>query len=209
MSLTFYYSPMSTASTVHWSLEELGVPYEGVRVDLTSEADKRAKLGPVNPNLKVPVLVHDGVAIFESAAIQIYLGETFGVERGLYPEPGPKRGEALKWLVWSNVSLGEAMQRYLRNTRPEVDAALRNEKAGAQGKADVESLIGMVDGALEDRPYLLGDQASLADVHLASFLGWVGMCGIDVGPFRHVSRWLEVCSARPACVRSMAAQTEG
>ena len=61
MSLTFYYAPMSTASTVHWSLEELGVPYEGVRVDLSSSQDKAEKLGPVNPNLKVPVLVHEGV----------------------------------------------------------------------------------------------------------------------------------------------------
>ena len=84
MSLTFYFAPMSTASTVHWSLEELGIPYEGVEVKLKDEADKQQKLGAVNPNLKVPVLVHDGTAIFESAAIQIVLGETFGVEKGLY-----------------------------------------------------------------------------------------------------------------------------
>lgn len=65
----------------------------------------------------VPVLVHDGTVIFESAAIQIYLGETFGADKGLYPNPGPRRGEALKWLVWTNVSLGEAMSRWLRTTQ--------------------------------------------------------------------------------------------
>ena len=77
MSITFYFAPMSTASTVHWSLEELEIPYEGVQVNLKDEADKKAKLGPVNPNMAVPVLDHDGTVIFESAAIQIYLGETF------------------------------------------------------------------------------------------------------------------------------------
>ena len=130
MSLTFFYAPMSTASTVHWSLEELAIPYEAVRVDLKDPADKKAKLGPVNPNLRVPVLVHDGVAIFESVAIQIYLGETFGVDAGLYPAPGPERGRALKWLVWTNVSLGEAVLRFLRNTSDEYPKEQQNAAAG-------------------------------------------------------------------------------
>ena len=45
MSLTFYFAPMSTASTVHWSLEELGIPYEAVQVDLKDDADKKRKIG--------------------------------------------------------------------------------------------------------------------------------------------------------------------
>ena len=65
MSRTFYDAPNSTASTVHWSLEELGVPYEGVQVDLQDDADKLKKLVPVNPNQKVPVLVADGTPIFD------------------------------------------------------------------------------------------------------------------------------------------------
>lgn len=170
MSLTFYFAPMSTASTVHWSLEELGIPYEAVQVDLADDADKKRKLGPVNPNLKVPVLVHDGTAIFESAAIQIYLGETFGVEKGLFPPPGTKRGEALMWLVWANVTLGEAVSRWQRNTSERVPAALRHAPAGEEARKDVDRLLGLFQGELGDKSYVLGDAVSLVDFHLASFM---------------------------------------
>ncbi len=85
----------------------------------------------------MPVLVHDGTVIFESAAIQAYLGETFGVDKGLYPAPGRKRGEALKWLVWANVSLVEAVVRWQRNTSDRSPAELRHAPAGAAEDSEV------------------------------------------------------------------------
>lgn len=203
MSLTFYFAPMSTASTVHWSLEELGIPYEAVLVDVKDDADKQRKLGPVNPNLKVPVLVHDGVAIFESAAIQIYLGETFGVEKGLFPAPGPKRGEALKWLVWANVTLGEAVSRWQRHTNPRIPEELRHAPAGAEARKDVDKLLHIFEQQLADRPYVLGDAASLVDFHLASFMQWLGFCGIDLAVFPKIKAWADRCSARPANLKLM------
>lgn len=203
MSLTFYFAPMSTATTVHWSLEELAVPYEAVQVDLKDGADKQAKLGPVNPNMLVPVLVHDGAPIFESAAIQIYLGETFGVDKGLYPEPGPARGEALKWLVWTNVSLGAAISRWLQNTQgPE---ALRNTAAGARAREDIDRLLAMVEENLGGRTYMLGENVSLVDFHLGALIEWISHCGVDLAPFPRLAAWSERCSARPANQRLMAA----
>lgn len=203
MSLTFYFAPMSTASTVHWSLEELGVPYEGVRVDLLDEADKKKKLGPVNPNLKVPVLVHDGTAIFESAAIQIYLGETFGVDKGLFPAPGPERGEALKWLVWANVTLGEANGRLMRHASERSPAELRSAPAAEHARSDLGAALRVFEGALGDKPYVLGASFSLVDCHLASFFQWLGFCGVDLKPYPKTSAWIARCNDRPANLRLM------
>jgi len=205
MSLTFYYAPMSTASTVHWSLEELGIPYEGVRVDLKDPADKETKLGPVNPNLKVPVLVHDGVAIFESAAIQMYLGETFGVERGLYPAPGPARGRAMKWLVWANVTLGEAVRRWRLHTSDDFPKEQQNAAAGQVARADIDQLLGMLETELEGQDYLLGEKISLVDFHLGSFMQWLQFCQIDLSPFPKLSAWAKRCAAREANQKLMAA----
>src|SRR6185295_656649 len=148
MSLTFYYSPQSSASPVHFTLEELGIPYEKVKIDLQTQEHKKPEFLKLNPNGRVPLLVHDGVAIFESAAIQMYLGELFGVDKGLYPKPGPQRGEAMKWIVWTNVTLGEALGRFARNMvwGPEEE---RNAKAGEAGRKDVESLLKLVDDALK------------------------------------------------------------
>src|SRR5579884_2513511 len=116
MNLTFYYAPMSTATLTDLVLEELGVACKRVKLDLKNGDTKKPDFLKLNPNAKVPVLVHDDMPIWESAAITMYLGELFGVEKGLYPKPGPKRGEAMKWIVWTNVTLGDAVYRWARNT---------------------------------------------------------------------------------------------
>ena len=206
MSLTFYYAPFSTASTVHWTLEELGIPYEAVKVDLKDGTDKAKKLGPVNPNLKVPVLVHDGSAIFESAAIQAYLGETFGVEKGLYPAAGPKRGEALKWLVWANVSLVEAIGRWQRNVSDWLPVEQRNAASGAVARKEIDTLLGMLEAELATKKHILGDAISVVDFHLASILEWAQHCGVSVEPFAKTAAWLSKCTKRPANANANANQ---
>ena len=203
MSLTFYFAPMSTASTVHWSLEELGIPYEAVKVDLKDPADKLKKLGPVNPNMKVPVLVHDGTVVFESAAIQAYLGETFGVEKGLFPAAGRARGDALKWLVWANVSLGEAAGRWQRHVGEFYPTEQRNAAAGAAARKDLDQLIGIFEKELGEKSYVLGQGISLVDFHLGSFFQWVTFMGVDLTPFPKTKAWFERCTARPALARTM------
>ncbi len=203
MSLTFYFAPMSTASTVHWSLEELGVPYEAVKVDLSDAADKQRKLGPVNPNLKVPVLVHDGTPIFESAAIQIYLGETFGVDKGLYPASGPKRAEALKWLVWANVNLAEVVSRWQRNVSKHFPAEAQNAAAGRDARSELDQLIGVFEKELAEKSYVLGESVSLVDFHMASLFQWIGFLDVSLAKFPNTKAWSERCSVRPATLRLM------
>lgn len=118
MPLKFYYSPMSTAEVTHAVFAELehGQPNplaERVNVNIPEGEAKTAQfLSEVNPNGLVPAIVQDGVTIWESAAITIYLGETFGVNRKvngisapLFPEAGARRGEAMKWIVWPNLHL--------------------------------------------------------------------------------------------------------
>lgn len=204
MSLTFYYAPMSTASVTELVLEELGVPCDRVKLDLKKGDTKKPEYLAVNPNGKVPCIVHDGTAIWESAALTIYLGETFGVERGLFPAPGPRRGEAMKWIVWTNVTLGEAVMRFARNTTDWIPAEQRNAKAGEAGKADIADCLRIVDQALAGKQYLLGEY-TLADTHLTSFCDWLRHMQIDFTPFKNVQAWGERCRARPAYKKLMAA----
>lgn len=197
MSLIFYYAPHSSASPVHWTLEELGVPYEKVHVDIKSGQQKQPAFLKINPNGRVPALVHDGVPIFESAAIQIYLGETFGVDKGLYPPPGPRRGEAMKWIVWCNVSLGDAFGRYMRNTSPWTPQEQHNAKAAEAAKAETQDLLRILNDALTGKDYLTGT-FSIADIHLSSWLEYLRMCGFDLAAYPAVSAWHARCHERPA-----------
>ncbi len=204
MSITFYFSPMSTATLTSIVIEELGIPCERKQLDLKAGDTKAPAFLAVNPNAKVPTIVHDGVAIWESAAITMYLGEQFGVERGLYPAPGPRRGEAMKWIVWTNVTLGEAVYRrgYNGEWAPPGEG---NPKAVARADADLAQLLGILDAALAERPFLVGDY-TLADAHLNAFCDWLRHSKIDFSAVANVNAWSARCAARPAYQRVMAGE---
>ncbi|HEX5459413.1 MAG TPA: glutathione S-transferase family protein [Steroidobacteraceae bacterium] len=202
MSLTFYYSPMSTATLTELVLEELAVPCERVRVDLKKKGTQAAEFLRLNPNGKVPMLVHDGKAIWESAAITLYVGEIFGVAAGLYPEPGPERGEAMKWVVWSNVTLGDAFGRLVRNTADWVPAEQHNAKAAAAAQSDVRDCLRILDRALTGRQYLLAGY-TLADTHVNSYIDWLRYMKVDFGDYAQLNSWSQRCATRPAYGRVM------
>ena len=204
MSLTFYYSPMSTASLTEIVLEELGVPCEKVKLDIQKGDTKKPEFVKLNPNGKVPTIVHDGTVIWESAALTMYLGETFGVEKKLYPGPGPKRGEAMKWIVWTNVTLGDAVGRFTRNTMDWYPADQQNAAAGAAGKADIVNCLRILDESLEGKQFLVGEY-TLADTHLHSFTDWLRHMKMDFTPYARVNAWSERCASRPAYKKIMAA----
>jgi glutathione S-transferase len=209
MSLTFYYAPYSTASITQAVIAELGITCEHIKLDIDAGETRTPDFLALNPNGRVPTIVHDGVAIWESAAITIYLGETFGTAHGLYPEPGPRRGAALKWIVWANVALAEAAGRLSAALPAGSDGAvqsgsvdfiapeLRDPDALPKAQADVATCLGILDTALASRPFLLGNY-SLADTHLQGFVGWIGAMGVDLSRHPHVTSWATRCSQRPA-----------
>jgi glutathione S-transferase len=202
MSLIFYYSPMSTASITELVLAELAVPCEKVKLDIQKGDTKKPEFLKVNPNGKVPVIVHDGTVIWESAAITMYLGEVFGVDKKLYPAPGPKRGEAMKWIVWTNVTLGDAVARFARNTMSWVPAEQHNAKAAEAAKQDIATCLRILDESLADKSFLVGDY-TLADTHLNSLMDWLRHMQHDVTPYARLNAWSERCRARPAYAKVM------
>jgi glutathione S-transferase len=209
MSLTFYYAPMSTASLTEAVLAELGTPCDRIKLDISAGDTRKPDFLKLNPNGRVPVIMHEGTPIWESSAITMYLGEVFGVEANLYPAPGPKRGEAMKWIAWSNVTLADAAGRLSASlptadegavqansldwVPPEQRSAIALEKA----KADLAVCFGILNDGLEGKSFLLGDY-SLADTHLQGIVGWIGSMGIDLTAFPNITGWLQRCMARPA-----------
>ena len=203
MSLTFYYTPMSSATRVHWALEELEIPYEKVKVDLAAGAQKKPEYLALNPNGKVPLLVVDGTPIFESLAILLYLGERYGVDKGLFPELGLARAEAFKWMVWSGITLLDAGGRMLRNTSDRFPADQRNEKAAAAAKQELGELLGILDRALEGKEYLVDGKFSFADLAIAAYMPFLSRIGGDLNPYKNIQAWVARCTMRPAMGRAM------
>jgi glutathione S-transferase len=203
MTMTFYYTPMSSATRVHWAIEELGVPYEKKKVDLSAGDQRKPEYLKLNPNGKVPLLVDDGVPIFESLAILLHLGERYGVDKGLFPTAPLERAQAFKWMAWATATLGDAVSRILRNTSERFPEAERNAAQGAKAREDAQAHLGILDAALAGREYLVGNAFSFADLTVAALLPFAARLGVDATPFKNVTAWLGRCTQRPALARAM------
>jgi glutathione S-transferase len=192
--LTFYWSPRSSATRIYWAIEELGIPCEKVRFDLQAGDQRKPEYLALNPNGKVPLIVDDGVPVFESMAILIHLGERYGQDKGLWPASGAKaHGQALAWVVWVAATVSPVMFRYMRE---------KQESA----KGELEKLIAMVEARLSKQPFMLGEQFTYVDLAVASAMGFWRMNGHDFSAYPCVGKWIDVCQSRPAFKAAMAAQ---
>jgi glutathione S-transferase len=139
----------------------------------------------------------DGAPMFEALAIQLWLGETYGVERGLWPAAGtPQRLQALSWCAWAYVSYGAVLTRLHRATM--ADEALRSSAHADAARAELNALLALLDTRLAHQPWMLGDAYSLVDLLVGSVMGYSAYVGAPVANHANVQRWLGLVQARPA-----------
>jgi glutathione S-transferase len=210
MSIRLYGWPQSTASRVHWALEELGVDYEYVALDQKKGENRAPEYLAISPAGKVPGLVDGGQAYFESVAIIVHLGETYGPERGLWPKldagagAAAARADALCWTVWATTELRVYLMQWLYHgvdTPVSYAPADRSKATADYNHGQYLRLLDALEARLAGRDYILGASFSLADIPAASAL----LAGLDLGGSiegrKHIAAWLERCRARPAFAR--------
>jgi GST-like protein len=180
-------------------LEEIGLPYIVKKVDLSQEEQFKPEYVAINPNSKIPAIVdHDtGLTIFESGAILIYLAEKTGQ---LLPKDYDKpRYDVLQWLMFQMGNVGPMFGQlgHFRHSAPaKVEYGInRYEK-------ETYRLLNVMDGHLADAEYLAGDY-SIADIATYPWVAIYNHLGIDMSPYPHVKRWLEVLAERPAVQTGM------
>jgi glutathione S-transferase len=203
MGLTLYYAPMTSATRIYWALEELGVPFEKVKLDLQAGDQRKPEYLKLNPNGKVPLLVVDGQPMFESLAQLLWLGETYGVDKGLFPKSGQERMVAVQWMAWGSVTFYEVLSRIMYNTADRYPADERNGKAAESARQKVGELLRILDAHLDGKQYLLGDSFSLADCGLVNMASFSGRLGVDLSSCPNVNAWIARCLARPAFGRAL------
>ena len=197
--LKLYHGAPSRSSVVRWMLEEIGEPYEIELLDLKAGDQTKASYLAINPMGKVPALVDDGVVITEVAAICCYLADAYP-EAGLAPPIGDKRrGPYLKWLFYGPGCIEPAM----------IDKALGRQAAprAMAGWADYDTVMGVLQRALADGPYLLGEQFTAADVVIGATIRW-GLLFKLLPELPEFAAYVARLSARPAMQRQIAKDQE-
>ncbi|WP_241293771.1 glutathione S-transferase family protein [Burkholderia stabilis] len=184
------------------ALEEMGVEYRLVPVDLRRGEQKTDAFRAMNPDAKVPVLVDrsahgDGdIVVSESAAILVYLAEKTGQ---LLPASGLQRGKVFEQLFFHASGVGPAFLQAFRvamRASPEPDAK-------ARALAEVDRTLGVLDRVLERSRYAAGDTYSIADI---AHFGWLWRhqaIGATLDRFPSVVRWYDEMSARPTVVTAV------
>ena len=197
--LTLYHSPMTRSTRIVQLVHELGaedavtIRQVGIR-----HGDGRGGRDPANPHPegKVPLLVHDGVEIWESTAIAQYLAELFPA-RGLGVAPAdPMRGRYLSWLAW----YGDVLEPVV------VFSTLGVDHPGLYGTfRGMPETTARLQAALNSAPYLCGERFTVADLIVASTFGWAKKLTPDVPS---IIDWVERCNSRPAAKAVWAADRE-
>lgn len=190
--ITFYHAPWSRASGIHWLLEELGVPFEFAPVNIRDKPSIPDDYRNIQPNKKVPAIVHDGTVVTERAAICIYLADTFP-EAGLAPATGdPARATYLTWLVYADSVFDPAL----------AAKAHGHEFMGpGYSYGSFSELVDNLERTLSSRPYIAGDTFTAADTQIGGGINY-GLEVLKVLPEKPVFReYFERVSARPAFQR--------
>ncbi|MFT3811168.1 MAG: glutathione S-transferase family protein [Micropepsaceae bacterium] len=166
MTLTLIHAPNSRSTSYIWLLEEIGAPYDIRRVTIR-RAGSEEGLDPANPHPhgKVPALLHDGALIHEQVAITLYLTDLFPKAK-LGPAVGDAlRGPYVTWLAYyAGVIEPAFMSKFMNMDVPR----------GTAGWVKVEEVIGHIANSLKDRPYLLGDSFTAADLVIGGTFAFFG-----------------------------------
>ena len=154
-------------------LEESGLPYEFIEVDISEDTERDPEYLKLNPHGRIPTLVIDDQVMIESAAISIYLADKHSHTQLSPPLDHPERSRYLQWMVYLTNTLQETlllkMYSSLYTDDPQgYDAAI------SRATSKLDTIMSFVEKSLSltEGPFFLGNGLSTADIYLNMLTGW-------------------------------------
>ena len=180
--LKLYGGARSRASLVRWYLEEIGVEYEFILLDMAGGEHLQEGYRSLNPFGKVPAIADGEFKLWESGAILLYLAEKYARDLQTVED----RAIATQWVLFANATLG-----------PD----LFNE---AKRETEFPRLMQPLEAILSQQPFMLGDGFTVVDVAVGSYLFYLpAMLRLDLSPYPSVKAYVEKLTARPVFQRTM------
>jgi len=196
--------PTPNGHKVHIALEELGLPYEVVAINIGQGEQFKPDFLAITPNHRIPAIVDsDGpggkkLTLFESGAILIYLSEKAGGK--LIPADPAGRYACLQWLMFQMGGVGPMFGQYNHFA---AYAAEKIPYAIERYTNEVKRLHRVLDKRLGEAAYLAGEAYSMADIATFPWVRNPERRGIDLAEYPNVRRWHDAIAARPAVKRGV------
>jgi GST-like protein len=201
--IDLYYWPTPNGHKITMFLEEAGLPYRIVPIDIGRGEQFEPSFLRISPNNRMPAIVDhepaDGgepVSLFESGAILLYLADKIG---SFIPDSLRGRAEVLQWLFWQVGGLGPmaGQNHHFLQYAPEKIAYAIDRYVN-----ETNRLYGVLNKRLADRAFVAGEAYSIADMASYPWIVPYERQGQDLGDFPHLKRWFEAIQARPATMRA-------
>lgn len=205
--IDLYYWPTPNGWKISVALEEMGLPYNVIPVNISKGDQFKPEFLAFSPNNRMPAIIDpegpDGkpISVFESGAILQYLGRKTGQ---FYPVDERGRVEVDQWLMWQMGGFGPMLG---QNHHFSIYAPEKIPYAIDRYVKETNRLYGVLNKRLADREFVAGAY-SIADM---AMVGWAKLWerqGQNIDDFPHVKRWLETLLARPAVARGLAVAGE-
>ncbi len=202
-SIDVFSWPTPNGHKVHIMLEECGLPYRAIPVDIGAGAQFKPEFLAISPNNKIPAIVDpqgpDGqpISVFESGAILVYLAGKTG---RFLPGTDRERYEVLQWLMFQMGGVGPMLgqNHHFRQYAPEKITYAIDRYTN-----EAKRLYGVIERRLQQSEWLGGRDYSIADIATFPWLrNWKGQ-GIELGDYPALERWFETIEQRPAVQRGV------
>lgn len=205
--IDLHYWPTPNGKKVTILLEELGMKYNVIPVNIGRGDQFTDDFLKINPNHRMPVMVdHEPkgggapISVFESGAIMMYIAEKAGQ---FWPQDPRGKYEVAQWVIWQMANQGPKIGecghfRRLGDREGDQSYAVR------RFTDEANRLYGVLNMRLYDRPYLAGKEYTIADMIAYPWtVNWKGQ-GQDIEEFKYFKRWFDEIGARPAVQRGLA-----
>jgi GST-like protein len=206
-----YYWPTPNGKKVTILLEEAGLEYKIIPVNIQKGDQFTDQFLKMNPNHRMPVIVDHQpkgggapISVFESGAIMMYIAEKAGK---FWPQDVRGKYEVTQWVMWQMANQGPKLGecghfRRLGEAQGDQSYAVR------RFTDEANRLYGVINMRLYDRRYLAGEEYSIADMIAYPWtVNWKGQ-GQDIEEFKYFKRWFEAIGNRPAVKKGMAVGTD-
>jgi glutathione S-transferase len=191
---------------VRWTLQEIGIPFESVSIDMRRDEHRRPEFLKINPAAKLPVLVDGDSVLTESIAIVLYLAEKHP-EKQLLPVSPDERAQVYRWLLFAATELEQPLWRiskhtaiYPKDRRLMADIALAREDFAPMARVLAEHMA--------EKTYVVGEAVTVADFVLAYTLDWANEAQM-LADFPCLQNYVERMYQRPHAPPRIAAAFAG
>lgn len=192
--MKLYEFPPTRSIRARWTLQELGVDFESISIDLRAGAHHTPEFLKLNPAGRIPVLVDGDLVLSESVAIVLYLAEKYAA-RGFIPKDLAQRAHFHQWLFFATNELEQPLWRIARNTRlyPEDE---RQPADVAIASREFQSMAAVLEQHMRGRQFVVGEGVTVADFVLAYTLDWGNEVQL-LGDCPQLMSYMERMYARP------------